>query len=210
MIEEVVNLVIAGVGGQGVVLTTHIIAEAAGEEGLDVTTAETMGVSQRGGSVISHIRMGEKVYSVLIPEGEARAFLGFEPLEALRVAPKYLSPGGYVIINSRAIVPLPVKLGNANYPSLRQVMDIIGKITDRAYALDATALAAEAGSFRTMGVVMLGMLSASGAIPLSAEVLRSSVERNVPKRTIDINLRAFELGREELRNYSGEKDENHP
>ncbi len=189
-----INLIIAGVGGQGSVRASHIVAEAAIRDGLRVRVGETYGAAMRGGSVASHVRIGKDVRSPLVPKDGADVVLALEPLEGLRNAVKFLAKGGLLLTNIRAWTPVDVNVGRAKYPSMDAIERAVRELGGKVKMLDATSLAQEAGNLRTMNVVMLGALAGTGKLPIKVETLRRAVRENVPKGTEDVNMRAFELG----------------
>ncbi|MEM3754150.1 MAG: indolepyruvate oxidoreductase subunit beta [Candidatus Bathyarchaeia archaeon] len=193
------NIIIAGVGGQGSVLASRMIADAAIMEGYKVRVGETFGAAQRGGAVASHIRIGTKVYGPLVPEDGLNALIGLEPLEALRVSVKYLSPKAVAIVNTRKWFPVDVNVGRAKYPSLEEIEDSLKKLCNKVIMIDATKIAEEAGSARSLNVVMLGNLAATVELPFSIESLKKAIKERVPKGTEELNLKAFELGYEALK-----------
>jgi len=183
------NILICGVGGQGILLASDILAEVALEAGYDVKKSEVHGMAQRGGSVVSHVRYGEKVYSPLIRVGDADVILSFEKLEALRSI-HYLSPDGLVVLNNIEILPIPCASGLEEYPT-----GIVEKL--RAHArtievIDGVKLARKAGSPRTVNVVLLGSLAKH--LELRREDWLKVIERKVPRKTVAMNRKAFELG----------------
>ncbi len=184
------NVLIAGVGGQGSLLASRIIGALYLSRGFDVKVSEVHGMSQRGGSVITYVRADDKVASPLVPKGEADLLIAFEQLEALRWLP-YLRRDGAAAVNIQKILPMPVLTGAMSYPE-----GIAGKILascGRAVALDALELAAKAGSLRTANVIMLG--AASRFIDAQPEEWENAIKACVKPALLDINLRAFELGR---------------
>lgn len=187
----VTNLLLVGVGGQGIILAADVIARAMVESGYDVKLSEIHGMSQRGGSVHTAVRFGEKVNSPLIEMGEADHLIAFEQLEAVRWIP-YLKPGGEVIVSDEKIKPLPVLLGTVEYPADPVALLPADKI--RVRSVPAGALADEAGSRRSANIVVLGVLACSLSIDL--DIWRSVIERRVPPRTIEVNAKAFNLGYE--------------
>jgi indolepyruvate ferredoxin oxidoreductase beta subunit len=188
------DLIVAGVGGQGSVLASHIIATAAIKEGLRARVGETFGAAMRGGAVASHVRVGKNVEGPLVLRDGADVIVAIEPLEGLRNAVKFLKPGGILITNIRPWYPVDVNIGRAEYPSIEQIEKAVEKLGGRMMKLDATKLAQEAGNVKAANTVMLGALTATGKLPFSAEALKEAVRENVPPKTIDANLRAFELG----------------
>ncbi|MEM2135410.1 MAG: indolepyruvate oxidoreductase subunit beta [Candidatus Jordarchaeaceae archaeon] len=187
------DILIAGVGGQGGVLTSRIIGDAAIEAGYHVTVGETFGASQRGGSVITHIRLGrERIYGPLIPEASGDAVIGLEPLESLKCAVKFLKPNGIIVTNERPLLP-PDK----NYPELSKIFESARKIPAQLFSIDSVKLAKEAGDILSSNIVMIGAAHAVGALPIGEEHLKNSIRNRLPK-AVDLNLRAFELGKKAM------------
>jgi len=193
------NLIIAGVGGQGSVLASRIVADAAIMEGYKVRVGETFGAAQRGGAVASHVRIGTKVYGPLIPEDGLDALVGLEPLEALRVGVKYLSPKAIAVVNTRKWFPVDVNVGRAKYPSLEDIENSLKKLCEKVIMIDGTKIAEEAGDARSLNIVMLGSLAAAIKLPFKLESLRKAILGRVPKGTEEINLKAFDLGYKALK-----------
>jgi len=189
------DLLITGVGGQGVVLASDIIGETAINAGFDVKKTDTLGMAQRGGSVVSHLRLAEKVWSPLIKEGEADLLLAFEKLEAARWS-HYLKPGAIAIINSYEQPPLSVSLGQDAYPGDKDIAAALKRRTDKIYFIDANKKAKELGNVRTLNILMLGCFSVFA--PLDVEVWKDSIARRLPENIREINLKAFEQGRKEI------------
>jgi indolepyruvate ferredoxin oxidoreductase beta subunit len=184
------DLVIAGVGGQGTILASDIIGKAAVKEGLPVMAAETHGMAQRGGSVVNHLRVGCE-FGSLIPLKSADALLALEPSEALRYV-EYLSDDGVVLVNTEPVLPVTVTSGLSSYPDVERIIDYLEqRFTVKAF--NALQLAKEAGHVQSMNTVMIGAVSKY--LPLSKDILVECVRQSVPKKTVDINIRAFELGR---------------
>ena len=190
------DLLITGVGGQGVVLASDIIGEAALAAGYDVKKTDTLGMAQRGGSVISHVRIAPKVYSPLIKEGEVDLLLGLEKLEAVRWS-HYLRPGGIAIANNYEQPPMSVSLGQEQYPGHEEIIDILKRQTDRVYFIDGTRRVGELGNIRTLNIFMLGCLSVFA--PLKVNIWKAVISEHLPAGIRDINLTAFEQGRKEMR-----------
>ncbi|HIV02994.1 MAG TPA: indolepyruvate oxidoreductase subunit beta [Candidatus Aphodoplasma excrementigallinarum] len=183
------SVMIVGVGGQGTLLASRILGNVVIEEGYDVKVSEVHGMAQRGGSVVTYVKYGEKVYAPIISEGEADIILSFEELEAYRYLP-YLKKGGTLIVNAQEIDPMPVITGAAKYPA-----DIIQKLKDKAdgvIAIDALALANEAGNSKAVNVVLLGVLAKSSGI--AEEKWLEAVRKTVPPKFLDVNVKAFALG----------------
>jgi len=185
------DVILVGVGGQGNVLSARILAETALLAGYDVKTSEVHGMAQRGGSVICTVRWGEKVYSPLIPEGRADYLLAFELLEGLRYL-VYLRPGGTAIVNDYRLDPLPVQRGDAAYP--QDALDVIRSRAGKTLVLEALEVAKAAGDRRAVGTVILGALSRF--LEFSVPAWEETIRRLVPSRAVEVNLRAFAMGRE--------------
>lgn len=187
---KVFNLLIAGVGGQGVLLTSKIIAEAALIENLDVKQSEVHGMAQRGGSVLSQVRFGERVFSPIVTEGEADLIIGFEPLETARYI-HFLKDDGAVVYNTRRIGTIGVSIGAEKYPD--DIDDMIKNRVKKAFSFDATEAAVSIGEKRAVNLVLLG--AALSYIPLSETSIQDAITRTVPRKFQDINRKAFEVGR---------------
>jgi len=187
------DLLITGVGGQGAILASDIIGEAAVTAGLPIRAAETHGMAQRGGSVVNHIRVG-KDYGSMIPKKGADLILALEPMEAVRYL-DFLKDGGIIIVNTQPIIPVTVTSGLTKYPDVSDILDVLSeKYIVKAFNADEVAF--EAGNRLAMNVVMVGAVS--GYLPISKEILLESVKALVPQKTIEVNLRAFEMGRQKV------------
>ena len=186
------SIVIVGVGGQGTLLASRILGALAAELDLPVKVSEVHGMAQRGGNVITHVRIGEGFHSPLVEQGGADYLLAFELLEALRALP-YLKPDGTLIANTQKIAPMPVITGAAAYPE-----DIPEKLAAarRTALMDALALAREAGDARAVNLVLLGALCRLTGTDRA--LWRKAVEASVPEKSLTINLAAFEQGYEEV------------
>ena len=196
------NIIIAGVGGQGVIMAGNIIGEAALTSGYDVKKTDTLGMAQRGGSVISHLRIASKVFSPLIKQGEADILLAFEKLEAARWS-HYLKPGGIAIINNQALPPLSASLGNERYPDDERIIDIIRQQTENLYIVEGTCKAEELGNIKTLNIFMLGCLS--HFIPFNGDVWRDCIKESLPSKVIDLNIDAFKAGMREIEDMVSKK-----
>ena len=191
--EKKLDLLITGVGGQGAILASDIIGKAAVVSGLPIRAAETHGMAQRGGSVVNHIRLGTDLGS-MIPKKGADVLLALEPMEAVRYL-DFLKDGGVIIVNTQPIVPVTVTSGLAKYPDVQEILDVLSeKYIVKAF--NADELASEAGSRLAMNVAMVGAVS--GYLPIPKETLIESVKALVPQKTIEINVRAFEMGRRKV------------
>ena len=184
------SIAIVGVGGQGTVLTSDILIEGLVDLGFDVKKTEQHGLSQRGGSVVTYVRYGDKVCSPVIDQGEADFIVSFEVLEAARWL-SYLKPDGQIVTNTQQIDPMPVITGAAQYPeNLVEKMKAAGAKVD---ALDCLALAEEAGSSKAVNLVLMGRLSHYFDLP--EEAWMKSLEACVPAKFLELNKRAFQLGK---------------
>ena len=190
------NLILAGVGGQGSVLASHIIAEAAVAQGYKVRVGETFGAAQRGGKVHSHVRIGDDVYGPLCPEESLDVLVGLEPNETLRLAVKYAGSNTFIITNTRPVPSMDVNIGADTYPDIDNIIECLQKLSKTVLAFDATELAVKAQNKRTMNVVLLGALAATGRLPYKAAHLRRVIMEAVPPKTVDANMKAFDLGLE--------------
>ncbi len=187
--EKVKSVIIVGVGGQGTLLASRLLGAAMVSEGFDVKVSEVHGMSQRGGSVITYVKYGEKVYSPVINEGEADVVLAFEQLEAARFLP-YLKIGGSIIVNTQKIDPMPVVTGVASYP--QEILSKLEGMGVNLLAVDALSLANEAGSQKAVNVVLIGAMA--GKLNISKEVWIKAIEETVPAKFLEMNKKAFELG----------------
>ena len=187
---ETKNIMIVGVGGQGTLLASKLLGKLLLGKGYDVKVSEVHGMSQRGGSVVTYVRYGDHVYSPVIDKGQADVIMAFELLEAARWA-EFLKPGGKLVANTQQINPMPVITGAAQYPA-----DLAQKMLDAGIqldAVDALTLAEEAGSSKSVNIVLLGRMSRWFDIP--EQEWLDAVRESVPVKTIDMNLKAFALGR---------------
>ena len=190
------NCLLCGVGGQGVVLASRLIAYAAMEQGDFVRTTETIGMAQRGGSVVSHVRTGEEVHSPLIPAGSADVILAFEPGEAVRCL-SYLKEGGLVITNSRIVKPVTASLGGSSY-SGDEMLAYLMKKAGRVIVVDGEEICREAGSPKVLNVALLGAAAESGALGISMDEMLEAVRKNVKEKYIALNEKALKLGGEQV------------
>jgi indolepyruvate ferredoxin oxidoreductase beta subunit len=188
------GFLLAGVGGQGTLLASNVLAQVGVRAGFDVKKAEVHGMAQRGGSVSSSLRWGAKIYSPLIGQGEADYLVMFEKLESLRYV-SMLRPGGVILVGNMRIAPLSVSSGDDVYPSDEEIRRILGQVTDEVHFVPSTRLAEEVGNVRTHNVVMLGALS--NFVPgVPPEIWLDVISERVPPRFIELNQRAFRVGRD--------------
>jgi len=192
MVKEF-NVLIAGVGGQGVILMSELLAKAAIGDGLNVRGSEMLGMAIRGGSVVSSIRMGSEVYGPLIPMGKCNILIGMEPAEALRNI-SCLSPSSLVIVNTKMIIPVTVTLSESKYPTLDEILEKLNRISSKVITLDANQIAEEAGNPITANIVMLGVLSGSGQLPIKIETIKEQLHTRFPAKVTAVNIKAFDLG----------------
>lgn len=191
VIEMTKNIMIVGVGGQGTLLASKLLGYVLLRQGYDVKVSEVHGMSQRGGSVVTYVRYGEKVYSPVIDRGEADIILSFEKLEAARWL-EYLKPDGLIITNTQEMEPMPVVTGAAEYPA--QLAEKLQAAGARVDAEDFLGIARQAGSAKAVNIALLGRLS--GYFPeIGEQCWKEAIEAVVPQRFRELNHRAFELGR---------------
>ena len=190
------NVIITGVGGQGNVLASQILGQILIQQGYSITIGETYGASQRGGSVMSHIRVSRTAqFSPLIPEGKCDLVLGLEPVEALRILAQYGNPGVMMLINTRPIYPIDVIAGNAAYPEISVVLKKIQRLSRRVWTLNATEIGLELGDPIFSNIVMLGALSATDLLPVHREGFQSVIQEILPSHKLQLNIEAFERGK---------------
>jgi len=187
------NILIVGVGGQGTLLASRVLAQAAVDLGHDVKVSEVHGMAQRGGSVVSQVRYGPKVFSPIIKKGDADVIMAFEKLEAARYLP-YLKEGGIMVVNTDKIDPLPVMSGETHYPDKLEVK--IAELVPKTVVLDATAIAERCGNAKTANIVLVGLVGRALGMP--RESLLEAVRGLVPARAIEVNLRALQHGWDHL------------
>lgn len=187
---DCLNVLIVGVGGQGTLLASKFLGAAAALSGKDVKVSEVHGMSQRGGSVITCVKIGDKIASPIIDEGEADVILAFEQLEAIRWLP-YLKKGGTVITNVQKINPMPVVFGAAKYPD--NILEVLEKSDIELVKLDALKMAEECGSVKAVNVVLLGVL-ASKLTEVPQDIWTESLKRVIPAKLYDINEKALQKG----------------
>ena len=183
------NIILCGVGGQGTILASRLIASAAMAADIPIKTAETIGMAQRGGSVMSHLRLGEGACAPLVAQGEADLIIGFEPGETVRMMP-YLKKGGAVVVSKRPVMPVSAMIGQSSYDAeamLQYLRDNVEHLT----IVNADKAAAELGSARTLNVVLLGAALRSGELGLTEEDLEGAVRERVPAKFLELNRRAL-------------------
>lgn len=191
MSEQITNVLLVGVGGQGILLASEILSEAAMLAGFDVKKSEIHGMSQRGGSVVSHVRYGQEVFSPIVPEGEGDILFGFELMETCRSLP-LLKPGGTVVANDLQISPPSVLMGQESYPE-----GLVERIKARFpdfMLLDGQQMASQAGNVRAANTVLLGAVSKK--LDIAEQFWMKALEKMVPSKALEVNRKAFQLGRE--------------
>ena len=188
------DILMVGVGGQGIILASDILGKVAITAGYDVKKTDTIGMAQRGGSVTSHIRLANHVWSPMIKEGDVDILVAFENLEAARSV-SYLNNESLAIINNQIIPPLSVSLGNSAYPTNLEIGNILKQKTDHFYFIEGAIKAKELGDARTVNILMLGCLSSF--LPIDVNLWHNCISSILPAKILDINLRAFEQGRRE-------------
>ena len=184
------NILIVGVGGQGTLLASKLMGKCFMQEGYDVKVSEVHGMSQRGGSVVTYVRYGEKVYSPVVDKGEADVIISFEMLEAARWV-EYLKKGGTIVTNTQQINPMPVIIGAAEYPQ-----NLAEKIAEKGInieAFDALSLAEEAGTSKAVNLVLLGRISKY--FDFTDEEWMDAIEKSVPAKFLELNKKAFAMGK---------------
>ncbi len=195
--NETINFLLAGVGGQGTILASDVLVNLGVAAGLQAKQAEVHGMSQRGGSVTSHVRWGRQVYSPLIGAGEVDVMMAFEQAEALRSI-NLLRRDALVLVNEEAIKPLTVTSGGQPYPEAEHVVDVYKQATTNAYFIPASQIALDAGSSKAANVVLLGALSKllEDKVNLSTEQWLEVIMERVPKKFAELNKQAFMMGRD--------------
>ncbi len=203
--KENINFLLCGVGGQGTVLASDVLVNVGLASGFDAKQAEVHGMSQRGGSVTSHVRWGHKIYSPIVGLGEADVLLAFEKLEALRNI-QSLRPGGVAVVNTQIIEPLTVISGDQKYPEDKTVRAAFAALTPHVEYVDGEQMAEALGNLRAANVVLLGALSALlekgetlAGVNLNAETWLKVITERVPPRHVELNRRAFQAGREAVK-----------
>ena len=193
-----INILLAGVGGQGTILVSDIISDAAIASGYDVKKTDTIGMAQRGGSVISNLIIGDKVWSPLIADGDADLLIAFEKLEGARYG-HFLKENSIALINDYAIPPLSVNMGAIRYPTNDDILKTIRQRTKNVYLMHASERAMELGDMRTFNVYMLG--SITHFLPVKEHIWPECLSHKLPAKILDINLKSFNLGRKEIASY---------
>jgi len=197
MIKEY-NILISSVGGQGGITLARVISRAALSRGLNVRVGETLGMAQRGGSVQSHVRLGENIYGPLIPEGGSDVLFSLEPAETLRVA-KYIGKKTTIIMNTVPYLPISVILKEATYPKIEQIEVTLNKLGCSVYLIDAMELAKKSGSPRSMNIVMLGAYMAMEETILTIDTIKEVMATSLPSQYLKQNIMALKMGMKEMK-----------
>lgn len=197
MSDKVRSCLLCGVGGQGTVLASRIIAAAAMQKGLSAKTAETIGMAQRGGSVVSHVRTGKNIASPMIPFGKADVLIGFEPGEAV-INLKYLRKGGTLILCEQEVKPITASLGQSDYDG-KVSLEYLKNTVEKCYIIDADAICEACGSPKVLNVAVVGALCASGEMDLSLEEVEKALEIKMKPALVEMNKKALHMGAECIR-----------
>ena len=198
--KDPLNVIVTGVGGQGNVLVSQFMGRALVRAGYHVTIGETYGASQRGGAVMSHLRISRRAqYGPLIPFGQADVIVGLEPVETLRVLAQYGNPAVTVITNSRPVYPLSVAIGAARYPTVEEIMTALEELSSRAWLINATDIAVELGAPILANIVMVGALAGAAVLPLGPQEFELEFQESLPSDRLEQNLKAFRRGLAEAR-----------
>ena len=184
------NILLCGVGGQGIVLASKLIAQAAMENSLPVMSAETIGMAQKGGSVFSHVRIGSNLSTPMIPKGGADVIIGFEPAEAVRMLP-YLKKDGTVIVNSCPTKPVTAMLSASSYTG-KEMLDYLKKNVDRLTIVDCERAASEIGSLKVVNMILLGAAAATGELPISMADIKTCLAKRLKPQLLEMNYKALE------------------
>lgn len=184
------NILLCGVGGQGIVLASKLIAQAAMENSLPVMSAETIGMAQKGGSVFSHVRIGSDLSTPMIPKGGADVIIGFEPAEAVRMLP-YLKKDGTVIVNSCPTKPVTAMLSASSYTG-KEMLAYLKKNVERLTIVDCERAASEIGSLKVVNMILLGAAAATGELPISMADIKSCLAKRLKPQLLEMNYKALE------------------
>ena len=196
--EDTYNIIFAGVGGQGVLTLAEILAKAALANGLNVRVGEIHGMAQRGGHVVCTVRIGDDASGPVIDAGAADLLVGFEPVETLREI-HLVKKGGYVLMSSHIQYPVAVSMGKAEYPDHKDILESLKKFTDKIIEIDAQKIAIEAGSARSLNMVMFGGIIGTNIAPISKDSAMKAISEAFPKKFEKINTTAAEVGLEQVK-----------
>lgn len=196
-----INCILAGVGGQGTILASKLIAQTAMNKGLNARTAETIGMAQRGGSVVSHVRIGENIHSPLIPLNSADIIIGFEPAEAVRSL-KFLKKTGTVVVSKKAIKPTTDSLSNSSYEG-NDMIDYLRERVDNLIVVDGEKICAKCESIKVLNVALLGAAVASGILRMTLKEVEVTMKKRLPEKFISMNLKALSEGAQTVLKENG-------
>ena len=195
LVQDPYNIIMTGVGGQGNVMASRVLANMLSRKGYWVTIGETFGASQRGGSVMSHIRVSAaSTWSPQIPRGQAHVVIALEPMEAIRILANYGNRGVVMLLNTRPIHPVSVIAGEHNYPSLDAVKKTLEELSSRVWMIQATEEALKLGNPILSNIIMIGAVSGLDLLPVGLEDFLAVIRETFPERFLDVNRRAFEIG----------------
>lgn len=186
-----VNCILAGVGGQGTVLASKLIAQAAMDKGLNARTAETIGMAQRGGCVVSHVRIGDEIHSPMVPKHGADLIIGFEPAEAVRCLP-YLKKGGVVVVSKKAIKPVTASLSDSTYDGTEMLALLQNEA--KVIVVDGDKICKECGSAKVLNVALLGAACAGSTLGLTISEIETAIKERVNPRFVEMNIQALTAG----------------
>ena len=200
LIKDPLNIIISGVGGQGNILATELLASALVEKGYFTTVGETYGASQRGGSVMSHVRISATTeYGVLIPLQQADIIVSFEPTDTLRVARDYANKSTLIITDSRPNYPLGVLIGEAQYPPVEAIEAELNKLSGQVQIIEATKLALEAGNSQATNILLMGALTALPSVPIDIDDYERILEQRFSGQVLEMNLKVLRIGYEQVK-----------
>jgi len=200
LVQDPYNIIITGVGGQGNVVASRVLANMLVKRGYYVTIGETFGASQRGGSVMSHLRVSARSsWSPQIPRGRVDVVIALEPTEGIRVLKDYGNPQVTILSNTRAIRPVSVIAGEQDYPSMEEIRSSAQELASGAWFIDATDEAVKLGNPILGNIIMLGALSGLGVLPLEKEDFKEAILKSVPQDKLDVNLKAYDIGRQMIK-----------
>ncbi len=200
LIKDPLNIIICGVGGQGNILATELLASALVEKGYFATVGETYGASQRGGSVMSHVRISAITeYSVLIPLQQADIIVSFEPTDTLRVARDYANKSTLIITDSRPNYPLGVLIGEAHYPAMEAIEAELRKLSGQVQIIEATKLAVEAGNSQATNILLMGALTALPSVPIDIDDYERILEQRFSGQVLEMNRKVLKVGYEQVK-----------
>ncbi len=196
LIQDPFNIIMTGVGGQGNVMASRVLGNMLSKKGYWVTIGETFGASQRGGSVMSHIRVSATTtWSPQIPKGRANMVIALEPLEAIRILASYGNRQVNVLVNTRAIQPVSVIAGERAYPSMEEIRKTLNGLSSKVWMIDATDEAMKLGNPILGNIIMIGAISGLGLLPIDIEDFMGAIRETFPAKVLDVNRKAFELGK---------------